>query len=103
MEEQVTDLAKAIEFAEKQVGLAEAVQRLQSNPDWQLVIEKRYFDDWAKTQVRNIGSYNMEQRKGYLEQAIARGILDDFIWHILEDGKAAKEALPSLKEEMSNG
>ena len=99
MDNQEIDLAKAIEFAEKQVELAEAVQRLQNNPDWQLVIDKRYMDDWAKTQVRNVGQYGPEQRKGFLEQAISRGHFDDFIYGIIQDGMAAKEALPELKKE----
>lgn len=100
MDNQELDLAKAIEFAEKQVELAEAVQRLQSNPDWQLIIDKRYMDDWARTQVRNVGQYNQDQRRGFLEQAMARGIFDDFIYGVVEDGKAAKAALPELKAEL---
>ena len=97
MENQEVELAKAIEFAEKQVELAEALQRLQSNPDWQLVIEKRYFDDWAKTQVRNVGQYGPEQRKGFLEQAISRGHFDDYLYGIIQDGQVAKDTLPELR------
>ena len=100
MDNQVNEAVQAIEFANAKVDLAKALQRLKDNPDWKLVIEKGYFDNWALTQIRNVGSYNAEQTKGYLEQAKARGILDDYLYTVEQEGNMAKDALPELHKEI---
>ena len=99
MENQDVELAAALDFVDSQIELAEALQRLKNNPDFKLVFEKRFVNDWALTQIANVGMYNMEARKGYLEQAIARGIFSAFMYEIEEDGKKAVEARRELSKE----
>jgi hypothetical protein len=96
MNDEVNEAAKALEFAHAKVDIAKALQRLRNSSDWKLVVEKGYFDDWALTQIRNVGGYGPEQLKGYVEQAKARGIFDDYLYNIEQEGSMAKEALPSL-------
>jgi len=101
MENQEVDLAKALEFVEAQVLLAEAMQRLKSNPDFQLVFEKKYVTDWSLTQTANFSRYNPEQRKGYMEQLIARSIFSDYVYEIEEDGRAAKAARAEIRADIN--
>jgi len=100
MENQEVDLAKALEFVEAQIALAEAIQRLKNNPDFKLVFEKRYVTDWSLTQTANFSSYNPEQRKGYMEQLLARSIFSDYIYEIEEDGRTAKDARVEIRNEL---
>ena len=98
--EQTVDTEQALAFAQKKKEVAEALKRLRATEDWKLIIEKGYFEDWALTQIRNVGGYNQDQRRGYLEQSIARGILDDYLYAIEEEGKMASDVIPQLKEEL---
>jgi hypothetical protein len=100
MENQGQELVEAKGYLEKQVALAEALQRLQHNPDWKLLIEDVYVRDWALTQINNLAVYNQDQRRGYLEQAMARSVFNQFIYEISEGGKMAKEGLAEIKQEL---
>jgi hypothetical protein len=99
MENQGQELVEAKNFMNHKIELAEALQRLQANPDWQLVIDTHFIKDWALTQINNVGVYNQDQRRGYLEQAMARGIFNQEMHDIIEDGRMAKQALAEIKNE----
>ena len=92
-------LAQAVAIAEQSVELAHAVNRLKTNEDFILVFQQRYVIDWALTQMGNIGTMNMDQRRNYLEQAMARGVFTDYIDDIVEGGRMAVEGLAEMKDE----
>jgi hypothetical protein len=100
MENQGQELVEAKNYMESKVKLAEALQRLQANPDWQLVIDTHFIKDWALTQINNVGAYNQDQRRGYLEQAMARGIFNQEMYDIIEDGRMAKDALNEINQDL---
>ena len=100
MKDQSQEQVEALNYLEKQVELAEALQRLRQNKDWQFLIEQVYVRDWALTQIENLAVYNQDQRRGYLEQAMARGIFNQFLYEIEEQGKIAKEAKAEIKKDM---
>jgi len=100
MENQSQELAEAMSYVDKQIEIAEALQRLRHNKDWQLLIEQVFIRDWALTQINNLAVYNQDQRRGYLEQAMARGIFNQFLHEVEEGGKMAKEAKAEIKKEM---
>lgn len=45
--------------AQEAVAEADALERLQSNPDFQLVIQKRYFEQEPQRLVALLGDYNL--------------------------------------------
>lgn len=93
------DLASAIDNAQSHVDLGMAMKRLQENPDFKLVFESKFMDNWSGTQIRNCSVYDAEQRKGVLEQMVARSIHFQFIQEILEYGRAAKDVITELQED----
>ena len=96
MENQEVDLAQAMQFVDAKIALAEAMQRLEKNPDFDLLFIKGFVEDWALTQIANVGVYNADQRRGYLEQSIARGTFSQYCYDIVEDGRSAKMARPEI-------
>ena len=46
-------------LAQEAVAEADALDRLQSNPDYQLVIQKRYFEQEPQRLVGLLGDYNL--------------------------------------------
>jgi len=93
------ELAQAIASAERAVELAQAVNRLKQNEDFMKVFHQKFIVDWALTQMNLVGTMNMDQRRGYLEQAMARGVFTDFVDDISESGRMAIDALSELKED----
>ena len=93
------ELAQAINAAERSVAFGQAVNRLKQNEDFMLVFHQKFIVDWALTQMSLVGTMTMEQRRGYLEQAMARGVFTDFIDDVSESGRMATLALSELKEE----
>jgi hypothetical protein len=100
MKDQSQELVEAMDYVDKKIAVAEALQRLMNNPDWQLVIDEVFVKNWALTQINNLAVYNQEQRRGYLEQAMARGVFNQFIYETVEDGKIAKTQKSELQQEM---
>ena len=93
------ELAQAIASAERAVDLAQAVNRLKQNKDFMDVFHQKFVVDWALTQMSLVGTMSMDQRRGYVEQAMARGVFTDFIDDITESGRMALDGLAELKDE----
>ena len=100
MENQEVDLAKALEFAEAKVALAEAVQRLEQNKDFIAIIRDGFIKDFALTQVANCGTYDDTQTRGFVMGMKARGILDDYLYAMYQEGIMAKDSLSDIRAEM---
>jgi len=83
------------------IDLAEAAQRLQDSADWQLVMEKVFFEAHAVTTAKNCAYFNRDSRSGMVEQLLARGIVSKFLRDIGEDGMQAQESINSDVHEES--
>ena len=92
---------ESVEYLEKQVELAKAMQRLQSNTDFQKVFDEKFVKDWAITQTYNMSVYNQQSRVGVIENMVARSIFSQFCDQLIEDGKIAVDTLQQIKEEES--
>ena len=92
---------ESVEYLEKQVELAKAMQRLQSNVDFQKVFDEKFVKDWAITQTYNMSVYNQQSRVGVIENMVARSIFSQFCDQLIEDGKIAVDTLQQIKEEES--
>ena len=81
------------------VDLAHAVQRLQQNKDWKLIIDEGFFQAFAVTNIYNSWSFDTQARGRFLEKTISRGHLDKYLMDILEDGRSAMDSLREEQEE----
>ena len=92
-------LEQQLETFNKDKALAEAMIRLQANPDFVKVFKEKFVKDFMLTQVYNLAAYNQQSRVQVHEQMIARSVFERFQDELLEDGKMAIEGLAELKSE----
>ena len=90
---------ETVDFLQKQVELAKAMKRLQTNVDFQLVFDEKFIKDWALTQTYNLSTYAPQSRVGVMEQMLARSIFSQFCDNLVEDGMIAVDTLQTIKEE----
>ena len=88
-----------LEQYHKDIRFAEAMKRLQSNPDFKLVFEEKYVKDYLLTQGYNLAAYNRDSRALVHEQMVARSIFQRFIDEVIEDGKLAVDNKAELEAE----
>ena len=80
-----TELSGLVEFGE-------AITRLRSNPDFQVVIEEMYIKGFAMSHINNMKIIPRERRAEAVEEALARSILIRFLDMGVETGvQAAQE------------
>lgn len=92
---------ESVDYLKKQVELAKAMKRLQTNADFQIIFDEKYIKDWAITQTYNMSVYNQQSRVGVIENMVARSIFSQFCDQLIEDGKIAVDTLQQIKEEES--
>jgi hypothetical protein len=90
---------ESVDYLDKQVELAKAMKRLQSNADFQMIFDDKFIKDWAITQTYNMSVYNQQSRVGVVENMVARSIFSQFCDQIIEDGMIAVDTLQQIKEE----
>jgi hypothetical protein len=88
-----------IEAARRDIELAEAVQRLMANEDFNLIFEEVFFKDWLLTQGANFHLYDMDTRRRLMEQLGARSIVKTFLYDILDSGRQAKDFLAQAEKD----
>lgn len=88
-----------VDYLQKQVELAKAMKRLQSNVDFQMIFDEKFVKDWAITQTYNMSVYNQQSRVGVIENMVARSIFSQFCDQLIEDGKIAFDTLKQIEGE----
>lgn len=92
---------ESVDYLQKQVELAKAMKRLQSNADFQMIFDEKYIKDWAITQTYNMSVYNQQSRVGVIENMVARSIFSQFCDQLVDDGNIAFDTLKQIEEEES--
>lgn len=92
---------ESVDYLQKQVELAKAMKRLQSNADFQMIFDEKYIKDWAITQTYNMSVYNQQSRVGVIENMVARSIFSQFCDQLIDDGNIAIDTLKQIEEEES--
>lgn len=92
---------ESVDYLQKQVELAKAMKRLQSNVDFQMIFDEKFVKDWAITQTYNMSVYNQQSRVGVIENMVARSIFSQFCDQLIEDGNIAIDTLKQIEEEES--
>lgn len=97
MEEQTP--VQSIEDLQTKIEFGRAMKRLQDNPDFKLVFEKGFVENWALTQVYNVSTYAPTQRGAVMEQMLARSIFAVYCDDVVASGNIAVEELREQLEE----
>jgi len=84
---------------ETDIAVAEKLVRLQENQDFIDVFMKHYLEDYAITQIHNIGYRTPEQVNGFVANTMARGKFVKFMDSVLFDGNEAQQKLRDLVED----
>ncbi len=78
------------------VEIAEALVRLESNPDFRLVFEEKFIEAFAISNVLSIASYDTEARVRAHEKMIARSHFAGFLVQVHQDGQMALRNIAEL-------
>jgi hypothetical protein len=99
MNEDLQRITVTIEQCEEQVGLWEALQRLQNNDDFNLVITENLLKDEAIRAVKAEADENLsvEGKKGMKYVRICIGQLETYMRKVRIFGEAAERALAEDK------
>jgi len=98
MEEQTQK--QSVEDLETKIEFGRAMKRLQENPDFKLVFEKGFVENWALTQVYNVSTYAPASRGPVMEQMLARSIFSVYCDDVIASGNIAVEELREQQEEV---
>ena len=98
MEAPQQTLEEAQAVVAKDIKLAEALKRLQANPDFKLIYgtEGNFIKDYTMTQLYNLAGYQSQSRVMVHEHLIARSIFMQHQDTILEDGRVAVQTKAEL-------
>ena len=101
MEENVPTMSREeqMDIYLKDKSLAEAMIRLQANPDFVKVFNEKFVKDFMLTAGYNLVAFNQQSRVQVHEQMIARSVFQRFQDELLEDGKIAIDGIAELKSE----
>ena len=97
-EGQLHQLNVSIEQAKKMIELGEALDRLQSNKDFQLLVQKEFLNDFAGQLVRSKSSLGMSApaQQAYIDNGItAISYLDQWFRQTAAEARQAKVDLPA--------
>jgi len=93
-----------IEEAEKNIEKAEALTRLFANSDFKAIVEEGYFQDNSIALVRRLAfpQFDKPESQNRLQnQMMGVSQLQMFFSQIMMEGNAAKEAMSSHRETLS--
>ncbi len=96
LEQQIQEVEVTLEQARRQVKLADAIKRLETNPDFKLVFKDAYFTHEAARLVALTADDNMQSEQSQLAiQHSIRGIgeLRQFLSVKLMQGEMAEKAI----------
>jgi len=79
------------------INLAADLESLMANPAFTRVFTEKFVKDYTLTQQYNLPNYTRESRAMVFEQMGARGIFQNFLDEIIEDGKMAKDNQADLR------
>jgi len=92
-------LEREIEIAEKRLKKADALLRLESNPDWVVVMQDGYMDEFAKNAIRGLGRGNIKKEELH-EVLEGIGSLQTHLEGLLQLANTAKMELPRMRDEL---
>ena len=98
-QEILEDREAAIEKLENQRELAKSMGRLLDNEDFQKVLETRFIEDYALSQMANLADYNQTTREIVMEKMIARSVFKTFIDDTIQTGMIAVDQLTQIDME----
>lgn len=81
------------------VKVADALKRLEANPDFQLVITKSFLVDLALSKIPQLTAENLERRNQLNLELFAIGYFENYLANIASDGVSAKLALDGISED----
>ncbi len=105
VERDVDDMQITIQQAQQQVGLGDALLRLQQNPDFQLLIMQEYLKDQAARLGHLLSDHTMqtkEKRKPIIKEIESIGNFLSFLRVTGQRAAMAKEAIRVNEEELAN-
>ncbi len=73
------------------IELGDAAQKMMDTPEFKMVIEDEYINNFALTQVLNAAGYNDEQKRGFMQQTVARSTLALFLDGLVTEADEAKD------------
>ena len=79
------------------ISLAADLESLMANPAFTRVFMEKFVKDYTLTQQYNLPNYTRESRAMVFEQVTARGIFQNFLDEVLDDGKIAKDNQADLR------
>ena len=102
MSNEARQLQEYIESKMDDLKTGEAFDRLIRNPDFQLIIDTKYFDEYAKGLVYNLASVkeDKERHQDYIEELEAIGRVRAFLSSIKQLSGVAKEEIAHAEAEL---
>ena len=79
------------------IALAADLESLMANPAFTRVFTEKFVKDYTLTQQYNLPNYTRESRAMVFEQITARGVFQNFLDEVIEDGKIAKDNQAELR------
>jgi hypothetical protein len=99
--EKLAEIDKSIEEQKSKIEFAEAIKRLKSNPDYQLVIENGYFKEEGDRLTKNLlePTYlKRDQIENIVEMTSAIRHVKTFLMFKEDDGANAEKNIEDLEE-----
>ena len=99
--EKLAEIDKSIEEQKSKIEFAEAIKRLKSNPDYQLVIENGYFKEEGDRLTKNLlePTYlKRDQIENIVEMTSAIRHVKTFLMFKEDDGTNAEKNIEDLEE-----
>lgn len=104
MSEVINHLQSQIEECKRMDQMADAVLRLNQNPDFKLVVEQGYFLHEAARHAKSASNPALSQiqRDDILSMAMAAGHFERFLSVIVQKGNWGKGQIERLDQEIEN-
>ncbi len=85
MDEIIEPTQEELEFAEHQIELGRAMERLSSNEDFKKVFLVGFIDDFAKTSIANMANTPRDRRVNVVEAQLARSYVVQYMDEVIND------------------